>query len=276
MTVVNDIKGMVLRGYVLDSSGRWVRLKEAVESSRDLVVRTSRGEVFDGKQWVPVSVHRRRIQSNQGGEGQRRLQTERSFSLRDERMWLRAEPIGKGITEIHLGGVIDQRNIHLLQQGLQRCIGEGYILLLVNFAEVRHISSAGWGLLSALLPGVRRRGGDVLVYQMRESVYEEFIGMQFDQVFNGCETRSDAYAHFERIAKEARGGTEVEQDNLTVEEKVKKMIAQMPGLSVRELRRKVQEIESEEKKIGMFAFRRMLREMDLETKEKRWRFSRSY
>ena len=60
-----------------------------------------------------------------------------------------------------------------------------------------------------------------------------------------------------------------------VQEKIRKIIAQFPLISPRQMRKMLRHEDFGREKIGRFKLRRLLKEMDLETKEKRYRFYRS-
>ncbi len=277
MKVMKDIKRMVLSGYVLDAAGRWVPLKQAVASSRQTAEHLTRGNVFDGKRWLSIAEYRKTLETGEGAQPQTGMeQNDTSISLSDERMEFKTDDISGGVVQILLAGFIDQKNVHILKQGVEECIIGGRLLLLVNMTHTRHMSSAGWGVLSAILPGLRKRGGELVVYGMRPAVYEEFVGMQFDKVFKMCETKDQALHVLREVSRQSAGGTEIEQDNLTREEIIRKLVAQNPRLSTGSLRKIFIDHSDGAAKTGFFSFRRILREMDLDTKEKRERFSRSW
>ncbi|MFW5774987.1 MAG: STAS domain-containing protein [Chitinivibrionales bacterium] len=272
MKIQKEIKKMVAAGYVLDLSGRWVPLKQAVASARGVVYHVSNKEVSDGRQWVPIDTYKNRMQQAREEQKRKNMHVE----LSEQRMWFKTRELQEKVLEVSLGGVIDQRNVSVLKQGLNRCIENGWLVLLVNFSELRQISSAGWGVMSAILPGLRKRGGELLVYAMNPSVTEEFVGMQFDKVFTRCEKKTDALRFSRQISDRVSNGMEIDPDSLTKEELLKRLVAQTPHFTNRKLRKKMHEIERGAEKMGFFAFLRMLRELDLETKEKRERFSRSW
>jgi anti-sigma B factor antagonist len=60
-----------------------------------------------------------------------------------------------------------------------------------------------------------------------------------------------------------------------IQEKIRKIISQFPLISLRQMRKMLRHEDFGREKIGRFKFRRLLKEMDLETKEKRYRFYRS-
>ena len=62
---------------------------------------------------------------------------------------------------------------------------------------------------------------------------------------------------------------------LPINEKIRKVVAQFPLLSTRQIKKMLKHEEFGRERIGYFRFFRLLRELNLETKVKRYRYYRS-
>lgn len=85
---------------------------------------------------------------------------------------------------IDIGGYLDAHTAPLLEAILSETIEEGKIKIIVNFAELDYISSAGLGVFMAFIEDVRNSGGDIKMSNMKEKVYSVFDLLGFPLLFD--------------------------------------------------------------------------------------------
>ena len=64
--------------------------------------------------------------------------------------------------------------------------------LVVDFANVTHMSSGALGMLITLLKRMREKDGQLRLCNINPSIYEVFAITRLNEVFNICKTREDA------------------------------------------------------------------------------------
>ena len=64
--------------------------------------------------------------------------------------------------------------------------------LVVDFANVTHMSSSALGMLITLLKRTREKDGELRLCNINPSIYEVFAITRLNEVFNICKTREDA------------------------------------------------------------------------------------
>jgi anti-anti-sigma factor len=81
--------------------------------------------------------------------------------------------------------------------------------------------------------------------------------------------------HEPQILKKEAPEEKLNMAYLPVQEKIRKIVAEFPLLSTRQIKKMLRHEEFGHHKIGYFKLRRVLKELNLETKEKRYRYYRS-
>ena len=64
--------------------------------------------------------------------------------------------------------------------------------MVVDFANVAHMSSSALGMLITLHKRVREKGGLLRLCNIRPSIYEVFVITRLNEVFSICSSRSEA------------------------------------------------------------------------------------
>ena len=113
---------------------------------------------------------------------------------------------------IAVKGRIDALSSSELQKGLDTLILAGDRVILVNFAEVNYISSAGLRVFLSVQKQLKRVGGEIVLLKPVSSVLEVFKTSGLDQLFRIVTTEDEIAASFlarksnpEVIAKEVEG-----------------------------------------------------------------------
>ncbi len=101
-----------------------------------------------------------------------------------------------GITTVCIAGYLDAHTAPILEKELATTIESGSNKIIVNFAELDYISSAGLGVFMAFIEDVRNAGGDIKMSDMSEKVYSVFDLLGFPLLFDIEKKESDAYNKF--------------------------------------------------------------------------------
>lgn len=86
-------------------------------------------------------------------------------------------------TIVQLHGYLDAHTASQFERELRTVIAEGARLIIVDFAELEYISSAGLGVFMVFIEDIRRDGGDILLAAMRENVFSVFDLLGFHVLF---------------------------------------------------------------------------------------------
>ncbi len=198
------------------------------------------------------------------------------------------------ISIIKVGGYIDTTTSSELEQALNNLIKAGSCLLIIDLGNVDYVSSAGWGIFISEIKGIREKGGDLKLVNMVPEVYEVFELLEFHHILKAFDTVEQAIADFERpgsgkhlepkkeikiqkpketprvepVVKEESQKT-VHAANLSIDEKIKKIIAADPDISSIQIVKLLNTPEYGYVKIGWFGLRRSLKRLDLDNKKKR-------
>jgi len=97
---------------------------------------------------------------------------------------------------LNLSGYIDTYNSNFFQRQVQRAIEEGFNRLIFNCSGLNYVSSTGIGSFTAFLKAVKPQGGDVVLLEIQQKVYEVFQLLGFSQFFNIKDTLDSAIGFF--------------------------------------------------------------------------------
>jgi len=219
----------------------------------------------------------------------------------------------KDITLLVVSGFVDTTTCQELAKAIQDLIKQKKIQIIVDLSRVNYISSAGWGVFVGEIKNVRDLGGDLKLVQMTPEVAEVFEMLEFNRVLNSYETLAEAIDEFDllrgiditQVEKEVsksiptavslpiekiplppnfqiRTSQPVEKESETIPlyryplvERIKRIILENPLAGISTIRRKLRSDLYGNVHIGYFRLFSILRKMNLETKEKRYRFYRS-
>lgn len=217
----------------------------------------------------------------------------------------------KDITLLVVSGFVDTTTCQELAKAIQDLIKQKKIQIIVDLSRVNYISSAGWGVFVGEIKNVRDLGGDLKLVQMTPEVAEVFEMLEFNRVLNSYETIAEAIDEFDllrgiditqvdqEISKsmppslsiekiplppnfQIRTSQIAEKESETIPlyryplvERIKRIILENPLAGISTIRRKLRSEPYGNVRIGYFRLFSILRKMNLETKEKRYRFYRS-
>jgi len=247
-----------------------------------------------------------------------------------------------------LSGHVDQSNSLQLQKTFDDIIDSNVFKIVVNFNELRYMSSAGWGIFVGEVKRFRENGGDIKLAAMNPEINDVYQMLEFYHILDDYQTVEEASAAFasdddvldivaetdgvkelpnveskvetdepeeidltddsenEKIAEhpkekpkdkadviemipsvssgKSKSGskiafnpikTDVKLADLPVAEKVKKIISENPIVTLTQIKKIMSHDHFGNTKIGAFKLWRLLRALDLNSKEKRYRYYRS-
>lgn len=212
-----------------------------------------------------------------------------------------------------VSGYVDTTTCQELAQEIQNLIQQKKVQIIVDLSKVSYISSAGWGVFVGVIKTVREKGGDIKIVQMSSEVYEVFEMLEFNRILNYYESIEEAVDEFDLIrgiditrssreSKQLTLGSEGDVQyikppipvtlqekkfkilhpdddssikNLPLMEKIKRVVIEIPVSSIWAVQKKLNTEKYGWVRIGLFRLRSVLKSLNLETKEKRYRYYRS-
>lgn len=212
------------------------------------------------------------------------------------------------ITLVMVSGYIDTTTCHELADVFQKLIDRERYMIIVDLGGVSYISSAGWGVFMGDIKKIRELSGDVKIVQMSPEIFEVFEMLEFNRIINHYESVEEAIDEYDIIrgiditnpdeavaispepdeietqfsaspevfrppaAQEKR---EILKKELPVLEKIKRVVVDDPTLGVVGISQKLRTEEYGGVSVNWFKMYRLLRQLNLENREKRHRFYRS-
>jgi anti-sigma B factor antagonist len=202
------------------------------------------------------------------------------------------------ISIIKVGGYIDTTTSSELEHALNSLLKAGSYNIIIDLGNVDYVSSAGWGIFISEIKGIREKGGDLKLVRMIPEVYEVFELLEFHFILKAFDTIDEAIKDFEKNlaargyepsgaateseTRSAAVATVQELENKStissskansVEEKIKRIIQEDPEIGTVQMVRLLGSPRFGSIKVGWFALRKILKQMDLDSKKKRLQFS---
>ncbi|MDZ7372508.1 MAG: STAS domain-containing protein [candidate division KSB1 bacterium] len=210
------------------------------------------------------------------------------------------------IALLRLRGFIDTTTAPEVHRILAQLQKEGLVNILVDMAGVGYVSSAGWGAFVGEIRDLREKGGDLRVAHMSPEVREVFEMLEFDRIIEAYDHIEEAIDDFDlalglditagvmRTAPaEGEASPEVlvpaqptsspmagkaeplPDELLPIHEKIRRIVIEFPLGGLWYIWKTLRSPRFGRTRINPFRLYRILRELNLETKEKRFRFYRS-
>lgn len=92
-----------------------------------------------------------------------------------------------------LTGYIDTYNSSFFQSQVNKIIAAGYINIIIECSKLTGVASTGFGVLTNLLKSVHLKGGDILLVNVQQNIYETIELLGFTQFFRIMSSLEDAY-----------------------------------------------------------------------------------
>ncbi len=101
------------------------------------------------------------------------------------------------IVEFTHNKILDEANIAEIGQTLQSILDETeYPKLLLDFANVDHLSSAALGMLINLNQKIKQRNGQLRLANIKPQIYEVFVITKLNKLFKISANRAEAEGSF--------------------------------------------------------------------------------
>ncbi|GAB4179867.1 MAG: hypothetical protein Kow00108_16020 [Calditrichia bacterium] len=219
------------------------------------------------------------------------------------------------ISVIKVGGYIDTTTSSEVERALNALLKQGRFKIIVDLGNVDYISSAGWGIFISEIKAIRENFGDLKLVRMIPDVYEIFELLEFHHILDVYDSIDEAIDKFEESERIAPGekqplykdhveaktqqpqtreaekvqtqtsvleGLEEEPVDLPknpaelpLEEKVKYIVAHNPTFGAYRISKKLNSLEFGYSKIGWFNTKKLLKQLSLDSKQKRLEFART-
>ncbi|NIP43857.1 MAG: STAS domain-containing protein [candidate division Zixibacteria bacterium] len=218
-----------------------------------------------------------------------------------------------GISVVRVDGVIDTMTSSELEKVMSSLIDQARYNIVIDLGGVDYISSAGWGIFISNIREIRQNEGDLKLAGMIPNVYEIYELLEFDSILRAFENVEKAKSDFnisllpEKKSErppEVRTSTEIieeeqnqapavenvsepeidkestasEMENIpevsSEEQRILDLAADDPFLSIREMKKILNSEAGDFPKLGWWKIRRILKEHDILSKKKRFRYAR--
>ena len=203
----------------------------------------------------------------------------------------------RNIAVIKVGGYIDTTTSAELEHSLNTLIKANTYKIIIDLGNVDYISSAGWGIFISEIKGIREKGGDLKLIRMIPDVFEVFELLEFHYIIKAFDTLEEAVNDFEgvsspapkrpepRPSEEFRNAVESEQatndgfaentysaphtSTMSSDDYVIRAATENPMVSVLKLKKLLKSPKYGNVRIGFFQLRKVLRQNNLDSKDKR-------
>ncbi len=99
-------------------------------------------------------------------------------------------------TFIDLIGELDAHTSLKLEKHLQDEISNDHTKIILNFADLKYISSAGLGVFMGFIDEIRSKEGDLKFINLSDKIFEVFDLLGFPHLFEICKDEQDAMDKF--------------------------------------------------------------------------------
>lgn len=215
------------------------------------------------------------------------------------------------ITLVMVSGFVDTTTCHELSDVFQKLIEQKQYMIVVDLGGVSYISSAGWGVFMGDIKKIRELSGDIKIVQMSSEVFEVFEMLEFNRIINYYDSIEEAIDEYDIIrgiditnpeesitpapassdieeqssvspnafrlpvAAFSKNKGEISKKDLPVLEKIKRVVVEDPTLGFVGISKKLKSEEYGAVSVNWIRMYAMLKQLNLENKEKRHRFYRS-
>ncbi len=118
---------------------------------------------------------------------------------------------GLQIHIVHIQGYLDSSTFQELQDHLQGLIDQDVNRLIVDFAQLNYISSAGLGVMMGMMQEVRQLDGDLKIVNLSEKIQNLFDMLGFSRmirIYDSLESAKQAFVEENQAAKSEKHSTD--------------------------------------------------------------------
>lgn len=213
------------------------------------------------------------------------------------------------IVLLTISGYVDTTTCQELAKVLRDLVKQKRYQFIVDLAGITYISSAGWGVFIGEIKNIRDKGGDLKVVQMNPDVFEVFEMLEFNRILNTYDTIEEAINEFDivrgvdisKVQNEARqmagnqgvssyqkrqgvngkgkqriiSGGKISVKDYPLNEKIKMIAVENPLWGIRQIKAQLNTEKFGNIHLSWVQIYAILRKLNLESREKRFRFYRS-
>jgi anti-sigma B factor antagonist len=217
------------------------------------------------------------------------------------------------IALIKIFGYVDTTTCQELAKVFKNLVAQKRYLMTTDLGDVTYISSAGWGVFVGEIKNIRDCGGDLKIVQMNSEVFEVFEMLEFNRILSYYDSVEEAINEFDIVRgidiTRVEGGKKQTMKSVTTHlqnptppvamreraqvpvnasaqlsislkdyplmEKVKMIVVENPFWGMYGIRRQLRSAKYGNVRLSWTKMRTILKQLDLESKEKRYRFYRS-
>jgi anti-sigma B factor antagonist len=205
-------------------------------------------------------------------------------------------------------GYVDTTTSQELTRILKELLDRKKYYIISDLGGVSYVSSAGWGVFVGEIKNIRDQGGDLKIVQMTPEVFEVFEMLEFNRILNYYDSIEEAIDEFDILrgiditkvgetpkessvqaayAKRAaamgpadkrkgrKGMPALMPKDLPLIEKIKMIVVEQPFGGARSVCRQLKTDKYGAVSLNWLKARSILKKLNLETKEKRYRYYRS-
>jgi anti-anti-sigma factor len=180
-------------------------------------------------------------------------------------------------------GSITHTQQKILENFFNGCAQQENLHILCDLAGVSLMSSSGWGTLVAHHHRLKRLGGNLFLCGMKDSVLDSFQLLELNKLFSVYQTVSDcknfiiegSFHTRNSIHPQASPNPDIPDASISFEEKISRIISENPFGGTLKILKRLRSNDYGKTEIGLRQLISKLRAMDLDSKEKRYRFFRS-
>jgi len=100
------------------------------------------------------------------------------------------------IATLHVGGYLDAHTASKFESKIQELIQSGKYNIILNFAELEYISSAGLGVIMGNIEDIRNHDGDIKLTEMSDKIYRVFNLVGFPSLYEIYKTQEETESSF--------------------------------------------------------------------------------
>ncbi len=101
-----------------------------------------------------------------------------------------------GIVQIDLAGLLDWANYRKVDEELKRFFNDNIYRIIVNLAEVKTISTSGFGCFIAALHTAQKNNGNIIFVRVPKDLQEVFDILGLTKLLTFAETEAEAVEKF--------------------------------------------------------------------------------
>ena len=97
---------------------------------------------------------------------------------------------------LKVGGFLDAHTAPQLEEAIQDLVDEKRCKIIVNFEDLKYISSAGLGVFMGFIEEVRNMGGDIKMSNMSPKIFRVFDLLGFPTLYDIVDKETEAIGKF--------------------------------------------------------------------------------